>query len=297
LCILGRYQTHVRTIGYSHSKQEEPSMTESLSNLQAVVLGLIQGFTEFLPISSSGHLALVPLISSWPDQGLAYDCVLHLGTLTAVVYYFRSDLAKMSMGFSTTIQQRSWSNNPDGKMAWFLLLSTIPVGILGLLFKDFVEQDLRSVVIVGVSSIVFGVLLWFADKKGIRTRSQHDWTLKDAMIVGLAQAVALIPGTSRSGITMTAGLFLGYTREASARFSFLLSIPVIVLAGGLKVKDWFESTTQTASFNELIIGYLVSAVSAYFCIHYFLKFLDRVGMGPFVIYRILLGAVLLWLVW
>jgi len=272
-------------------------MNESLSTLQAVVLAFIQGLTEFLPISSSGHLAMVPLLSTWPDQGLAFDCVVHLGTLTAVVYYFRSDLAKMIFGFGETIQKRSWSANRDGQMAWMIGFATIPVGIAGLAFKDLIENDLRTIETIGISSIVFGLLLLASDKLGKRTRTESAWGIKDVMIVGFAQAIALIPGTSRSGITMTAALFLGYTREAAARFSFLLSIPVIFLAGGLKVKDWIESPDQIASLNELIIGYVVSAIAAYVCIHYFLKFLDRVGMGPFVIYRVILGAVLLWMVW
>ncbi|MDX8388631.1 MAG: undecaprenyl-diphosphate phosphatase [Ghiorsea sp.] len=268
-----------------------------MSTLQAIVLGLIQGLTEFLPISSSGHLAMIPLVSTWPDQGLAFDCVVHLGTLTAVIYYFRTDLAKMILGFGETIQKRSWSANRDGQMAWMIGFSTIPVGIAGLAFKDFVENDLRSVETIAISSIVFGVLLLAADKMGKRTRTEGAWGLKDVMIVGFAQAVALIPGTSRSGITMTAALFLGYTREAAARFSFLLSIPVIFLAGGLKIKDWIEAPVQAAGISALLIGYAVSAVSAYICIFYFLKFLDRVGMGPFVIYRVVLGSILLWMVW
>ena len=272
-------------------------MSESLSALQAIVLGLIQGLTEFLPISSSGHLALVPLVSTWPDQGLAFDCVVHLGTLTAVVYYFRSDLAKMGLGFGQTLKQRNWKANRDGQMAWMIGFATIPVGIVGLALKDYIESDLRSIEVIGWASIGFGLLLLAADKMGKRERTEQAWSIKDTMIVGIAQAIALIPGTSRSGITMTAALFLGYTREAAARFSFLLSIPVIFLAGGLKVKDWIEQPNQAAGFDTLIIGYVVSAVSAYICIHYFLKFLERVGMGPFVIYRIILGGVLLWMVW
>lgn len=272
-------------------------MMEMMTSLQAIVLGLIQGLTEFLPISSSGHLAMIPLVSTWPDQGLAFDCVVHLGTLTAVVYYFRTDLAHMAVGFGETIQKRSWSANRDGQMAWMIGFATIPAGLFGLAFKDFVENELRSVETIAISSIVFGLLLWAADSVGKRTRKESHWGLKDVMIVGFAQAVALIPGTSRSGITMTAALFLGYTREAAARFSFLLSIPVIFLAGGLKVKDWIEAPVQAAGLSELIIGFVVSAVSAYICIFYFLKFLDRIGMGPFVIYRMLLGGILLWMVW
>ena len=272
-------------------------MSESLSSFQAAVLALIQGLTEFLPISSSGHLAMVPLLSSWPDQGLAFDCVVHLGTLTAVVYYFRTDLANMIVGLGVTIQKRSWSANRDGQMAWMIGFATIPVGLAGLAFKDFIETDLRTIETIAYASIAFGLLLLVADKMGKRERSEAAWGIKDVMIVGLAQAVALIPGTSRSGITMTAALFLGYTREAAARFSFLLSIPVIFLAGGLKIKDWIEAPSQAAGLGELLIGFVVSAVSAYVCIHYFLKFLDRIGMGPFVIYRVLLGGILLWMVW
>jgi undecaprenyl-diphosphatase len=221
-------------------------MMESLSALQAIVLGLVQGLTEFLPISSSGHLAIIPLVSAWPDQGLAFDCVVHLGTLTAVVYYFRTDLANMSVGFVETIKKRSWSANRDGQMAWMIGFATIPAGIFGLALKDYVENDLRSVETIAIASIVFGVLLLAADKMGKHKRTEDKWDLKDTLIVGFAQAVSLIPGTSRSGITMTAALFLGYTREAAARFSFLLSIPVIFLAGGLKVKDWIEAPVQAA---------------------------------------------------
>ncbi|OIP99767.1 MAG: undecaprenyl-diphosphatase [Zetaproteobacteria bacterium CG2_30_46_52] len=272
-------------------------MNEAINTLQAIVLGLIQGLTEFLPISSSGHLAMIPLVSSWPDQGLAFDCVVHLGTLTAIVYYFRTDLINMTFGFGETIKQRSWSANRDGQMAWMIGFATLPVGFAGLAFKDFVENELRSVEVIAYASIGFGVLLYLADILGKRTRSEAAWGIKDVMIVGLAQAVALIPGTSRSGITMTAALFLGYTREAAARFSFLLSIPVIFLAGSLKIKDWIELPMQTTPLSALVIGYVASAVSAYICVVYFLKFLNRVGMGPFVLYRIILGFVLLWMVW
>lgn len=272
-------------------------INEAINTFQAICLGLIQGLTEFLPISSSGHLALMPLVTSWPDQGLAFDCVVHLGTLTAIVYYFRTDLARMAVGFGQTIQQRSWSANRDGQMAWMIGFATIPAGIFGLALKDFVENELRSVEVIAYASIGFGLLLYVADKFGKQRHSEANWGIKDVMIVGLAQAVALIPGTSRSGITMTAALFLGYTREAAARFSFLLSIPVIFLAGGLKIKDWIELPMQVTPLSALVIGYFASAISAYICVVYFLKFLNRVGMGPFVLYRIILGFVLLWMVW
>ncbi|MDX8396376.1 MAG: undecaprenyl-diphosphate phosphatase [Mariprofundaceae bacterium] len=272
-------------------------MQQSIDSIQAVVLALVQGLTEFLPISSSAHLALVPLLSDWPDQGLAFDCIVHLGTLTAVIIYFRVELRRMTSGFAKTIVTRSWSADKDGQLAWMIGLATIPVGLAGLAFKDVIENDLRTLETIAWASIVFGLLLWLADRTGKRRKPDDAWTLKDAMIIGLAQAIALIPGTSRSGITMTAALMLGYTRAAAARFSFLLSIPVIVLAGALKIKDWVEESDQAASLDVLLLGYVISAVSAYICIHYFLKFLDRTGMGPFVVYRVLLGLILLWMVW
>ena len=267
-----------------------------IDTAQAAVLALIQGLTEFLPISSSAHLALIPLLSSWPDQGLAFDCVVHLGSLTAVVTYFRADLARMAAGFAGTITDRSITANHDGYMVWLIGFATIPVGLAGLAFKDVIETDLRSVTVIGIASILFGLLLWWADVSGKRNKGETAWALRDAMLVGLAQAVALIPGTSRSGITMTAALLLGYSREAAARFSFLLSIPVIVLAGGLKVKEWIEQPGQAAGITELLLGYGLSALSAYLCIHYFLKYLERTGMGPFVVYRVVLGVILLWMV-
>lgn len=272
-------------------------VSDSISWVQATFLAFIQGITEFLPISSSGHLAMVPLVSTWPDQGLAFDCIVHLGTLTAVIYYFRYDLVNMGHGLGQTVAQRSWKASRDGQMAWMILFATIPAGVIGLAFKGYIESDLRSIAVIGWASIGFGLLLLLSDITGKQIRKEKDWTINDAMIVGLLQALALIPGTSRSGITMTGALLLGFTREAAARFSFLLSIPVIFLAGGLKIKDWIEAPVQAAGLGALVIGYIVSAISAYICIFYFLKFLDRVGMGPFVIYRVILGSILLWMVW
>ena len=271
--------------------------TESVDYIQAIFLALIQGITEFLPISSSAHLALVPLLTSWPDQGLAFDCVVHLGSLTAVVFYFRSDLARMASGFTVTLKQRSISADRDGYMAWLIGFATIPVGLFGLTSKDMIENDFRSLTVIGTTSIIFGLLLWLADTEDKNSKTESSWNLRDVMIIGVAQAIALIPGTSRSGITMTAALMMGYNRETAARFSFLLSIPVIILAGGIKIRDWIEQPDQAAGLLELLIGYGLSAISAYLCIHYFLKYLQRIGMGPFVIYRVLLGAVLLWMVY
>ncbi len=256
--------------------------------LQIVVLALVQGLTEFLPVSSSAHLILVPLITHWDDQGLAFDVAVHVGTLTAVVLYFRKEISRMFFAWLASLKG---NHSEDGKLAWAVIIGTIPVGLAGLLFKDVISENLRTPLVIATTTIVFGLLLWYADYSAKRARNEYTMSWKDIVVIGCAQAIALIPGTSRSGITITAGLLLGLTAQASARFSFLLSIPVIILAGGFEVLDYLE-VASINDMNDLIIGALISAISAYFCIHFFLKLLERVGMTPFVIYRLLLGVVL-----
>lgn len=256
--------------------------------IHVIVLALVQGLTEFLPVSSSAHLILVPILSDWPDQGLAFDVAVHAGTLTAVVLYFRAELIKMFIEWSASLHGK---HTPDSRLAWAVLLGTIPVGLAGLLFKDFIADNLRSPLVIAVTTIVFGVLLWFADTRKDLKRDEHELRWKDILIIGVAQAIALIPGTSRSGITITAALMLGLNRQAAARFSFLLSIPVIVLAGGVETLEYMK-VASTQDVNFLLMGAMISAVSAYLCIHYFLKMLEKVSMLPFVIYRIILGIVL-----
>lgn len=260
--------------------------------LQIIVLALVQGLTEFLPVSSSAHLILVPLITSWDDQGLAFDVAVHVGTLTAVVFYFRKEINKMFFAWFASLQGK---HSEDGKLAWAVLIGTIPVGLVGLIFKDVISESLRTPLVIATTTIIFGFLLWYADlsskRSAKRERDEYAMSWKDIIVIGCAQAVALIPGTSRSGITITAGLLLGLTAQASARFSFLLSIPVIVLAGGFEVLEYLE-VASIKDMDDLIIGALISAISAYFCIHFFLKLLERIGMMPFVIYRLLLGLVL-----
>jgi undecaprenyl-diphosphatase len=257
--------------------------------LQIIVLALVQGLTEFLPISSSAHLILVPYLTDWPDQGLAFDVAVHVGTLTAVVIYFRKEINKMFFAWIASLKGK---HSEDSKLAWAVLVGTIPVGIAGLLFKDIISEHLRTPLVIAITTIIFGFLLWYADFSGKRDRSEYTMSWKDIIIIGCAQAIALIPGTSRSGITITAGLILGLTASASARFSFLLSIPVIVLAGGVETLDYLK-VAGINDMNDLIIGALISAVSAYLSIHFFLKLLERIGMTPFVIYRLILGVVLL----
>ena len=249
----------------------------------------MQGLTEFLPISSSAHLILVPYLTDWSDQGLAFDVAVHVGTLTAVVVYFRVEIKKMFFAWFASLTGR---HTEDSKLAWAVLIGTIPVGLAGLLFKDIISEHLRTPLVIAATTIIFGLLLWYADFSARRKRNEYSISWRDILVIGCAQAIALIPGTSRSGITITAGLFLGLTAQASARFSFLLSIPVILLAGGVETLDYF-SVASIHDMNDLIIGAVISAISAYLCIHYFLKLLERIGMTPFVIYRLLLGIVLI----
>jgi undecaprenyl-diphosphatase len=256
---------------------------------QQFILALIQGLTEFLPISSSAHLILVPKLFGWVDQGLAFDVAVHVGTLSAVVVYFRKELKLMTRDWVNSLSTRQ--QTPESRLAWGVLIGTIPVGLCGLLFKGVIETSLRSELVIATTTILFGLLLLWADKTGKRERDEYTLSWRDIIIVGFAQAIALIPGTSRSGITITACLMLGLTRSAAARFSFLLSIPVIVLSGLFVSLDLVQQQTA-ADWQALITGSIISGLSAYACIHFFLKLLDKIGMVPFVVYRMVLGVIL-----
>ncbi len=258
--------------------------------LQAIVLAILQGLTEFLPISSSAHLILVPKLLGWEDQQLTFDVAVHVGTLSAVLLYFRRELLPLAQGWLSSLQTRRLS--PDGRLAWVIILSTIPVGIAGIVFNDAVETTLRTPIVIALATIGFGILLGISDIAGTRKRDEHTLGLKDIIVIGFAQALALIPGTSRSGITMTAGLMMGLTRSAAARFSFLLSIPTILAAGSLKTLE-LSRASGTTDWAALGVGVAIAAVTAYASIHFFLKLLERIGMWPFVIYRLILGGVLL----
>lgn len=265
-----------------------------MDSLQIIVLALVQGFTEFLPISSSAHLILVPVILHWPDQGLLFDVSMHVGSLAAIIFYFRHELIVMTGAWFASVFKKQ--NNQDSRLAWWVIIATIPAVIAGLLFKDVIETQLRSPLVIAWATIVFGILLGVADKVDRRLRDEHTLTLKDTIIVGCFQALALIPGTSRSGITITAGLFLGLTRDAAARFSFLMSIPIIIASGIFKTKDLIEAQVPVdLSLLSLAVG--LSAVSAWVCIKLFLSLINRIGMMPFVIYRLVLGTGLLYLFW
>lgn len=258
--------------------------------IQIITLSLVQGFTEFLPISSSAHLILVPIVTGWQDQGLAFDIAVHIGTLSAVMLYFKKEVSAMAVDWSLSCIKRKRVG--ESRLAWAVIFGTIPVCIAGLLFSDIVDSSLRSPLVIAYTTIGFGVLLWFADVKGSRQRDEHNLSWRDVLIIGLAQAVALIPGTSRSGITMTAALLLGLSRSAAARFSFLLSIPAILASGSYKSLQLMQGGHEV-NWNEIFAGVFLSGLIAYACIHIFLQLLERVGMMPFVIYRFVLGVVLL----
>jgi len=257
--------------------------------LQVVWLAIVQGLTEFLPISSSAHLILVPPLLGWPDQGLAFDVAVHLGTLSAVAIYFREEIGCMTRAWFGSFRGEF---GPNAKLAWGVIIATVPAGLVGLAFKGIIENHLRSPLVIATTTLIFGVLLWIADRYGRRRSDEYEMGWGHFLIIGIFQALALVPGTSRSGITITAALLLGYSREAAARFSFLLSIPIISLSGLLVTKDLVEASTPV-DWVSLGFGTLLSGVAAFLCIHMFLKWLERAGMLPFVLYRILLGVFLL----
>lgn len=258
---------------------------------QALILAIVQGLTEFLPISSSGHLVLMPVLFGWEDQGLAFDVAVHLGTLAAVLFYFRRDLWPMTRDALGTL--RGGRRTRESDLAWWVLIGTVPAVICGLLFADAIGTLLRSPLVIAWTMAGFGLLLWLSDRFGRRERDESQLGWRDALIIGLAQAVSLIPGTSRSGITITAALFLGLDRQAAARFSFLLSIPIIVAATCYELLKLLREPVQ-ADWLALGLGAVTAGAVAYLTIRGFIALLGRMGMGPFVVYRLCLAAVLFW---
>lgn len=264
-----------------------------MSLVEIIILAVIQGITEFLPISSSAHLLLPAELLGWVSQGLAFDVAVHIGSLLAVIIYFRRDIGNMTVAwcrYGFTKQQTA-----ESRLAWWVVVATIPAVIVGFVMKDWIELNARTALVMAFTTIFFGLLLWYADIKAKQIKDVSAIGLKHSVIIGLAQVLALIPGTSRSGVTMTAGLMLGLDRESASRFSFLLSIPVILGAGALSTLDLLGSG-EPVDWTALLYGAAFSFVSAYLCIYLFLSWIARIGMLPFVIYRLVLGAVLLWFV-
>jgi undecaprenyl-diphosphatase len=263
-----------------------------MTGLQIIVLSLIQGLTEFLPVSSSAHLILGGKLFGWPDQGLVFDVATHLGTLLAVLVYFRHDLFEIARSCVAPVRREQ--DRRHRNMAVYLAIASVPALLIGFLAKDLVEIYLRDVRIIAWTTVGFGALLWLSDAMGSRKRELEGISLKDAVLIGLAQALALVPGVSRSGVTITMGRFLGFSPEAAARFSFLLSIPIIAAAGGygaLRV----ATGDAPIDWQQFGLAFMVSAAAGWVCVAAFLALVRRVGLVPFVVYRLLLGAVLFWI--
>jgi undecaprenyl-diphosphatase len=263
-----------------------------LDPVQAIVLALVQGISEFLPISSSGHLVLVPYFLGWPDQGLAFDVAVHVGTLFAVVAYFRRELVAMAHAWFASLAGHG--TTPDAKLAWFVLVGTIPIGLVGLFFGDAIEATLRNPLSVATTLAVFGVLLWAADRFGRRQRDEHSLGWRDAILIGCAQALALMPGTSRSGVTMTMARVLGLTRQGATRFSFLLAVPGIAMAGAYEGYKLATDTSHVVDWPVIGLGVAVAAATGYVCIAWLLRVISRIGFGPFALYRFLVAGILFW---
>lgn len=263
--------------------------------LQAVVLGIVQGLTEFLPVSSSGHLILFPQLFGWTDQGVAFDVFLHLGTLVAVVVFLRKRLWTIIQAV-VQVKNKSEEIKNHRRLGWLLVLATIPAGLAALLFDSWVEENFRSPLVVAFTLIFWGIILWLADhysQKQTNKKIIEKITWKNALFVGCAQAIALIPGTSRSGITMTAGLFSKLDRKSAAEFSFLVSVPIIFLAGVSALKNMFELGASVIGLEYLIVGFLAAMISGFMAVWGLMKVIQKWSFTPFVIYRILLGLIII----
>jgi undecaprenyl-diphosphatase len=259
--------------------------------VQATVLGLVQGVTEFLPVSSTAHLRLVPELFGWGDPGAAYSAVIQLGTTAAVILYFRADLLRVAGAFLRGLRERAPLGTPDARLAWGVLLGTVPVGVFGLLLKDFIKSEFRSLYVIAGSLVVLALVLWWVERRASHARTVEEMTLRDALWVGGFQALALVPGASRSGTTLTGALLCGFRREDAARFSFLLSIPATTLAGLFELRGLLRATErpQTAA---LVVGTAVAFVSGWAAIEGLLRLFRTRGAGIFIVYRVALGGLL-----
>ncbi len=263
--------------------------------IHAAVLGLVQGLTEFLPISSSAHLILVPKFLGWNDpfaDSAAFDVMLHMGTLVALLVYFRSELWRYLEAWLASIRDRRIGDDPDRRIAWLLVISVVPAALLGSLFESSFDTAFREQIAwIAVFILVGAGLLWLAERWGSRTRGLEAMTRRDAAIIGAGQAIALFPGISRSGITIATGLFLGLERDAAARFSFLMSVPVIAGAGLWKARTIASGGLGGAQAGELVVGVVTSAIFGFIAVAFLLRYLRGHGTGVFIAYRIGLAAV------
>lgn len=263
-----------------------------MSLFEAVVLGIVQGLTEFLPISSTAHLRIIPALLGWQDPGAAYSAVIQLGTVVAVLAYFAKDIVKLTRAFVRGLVDRQPFGTEDSRLAWFVGLGTIPISVVGLLFKSAIKTSLRSLYVISASLIILAIVLFIVERVASHKRTLAELTLKDGLIIGCWQALALIPGSSRSGTTITGALSLGLRREDAARYSFLLSIPATTLAGLLELKDLLQAT-ERPSMAALVVGTVVSFAAGLAAISGLLRFVRTQSMLVFVVYRVVLGVALL----
>jgi len=268
-----------------------------VSVLESIVLGIVQGLSEFLPISSTAHLRIVPAMLGWEDPGAAFTAVTQLGTMAAVLIYFRADLWAVARAWMGSLWRPELRGSPEARMGWYLIAGTVPIVIFGVLFEKQIETGARDLYLIGTTLIVLGIVLFAADRVSRRDRDLEDLSTRDGVAIGLAQSLALVPGVSRSGATITAGLLLGLDRAAAARFSFLLSVPAVVLSGvyeGLKIVRGTVSTDTSAL--SLILATGMAFVFGYASIAFLLRYLATHDLTPFVVYRVVVGALVLVLV-
>jgi undecaprenyl-diphosphatase len=271
---------------------------------QAIFLGIVQGLTEFLPVSSSAHLVFVPWLFGWETSSLEFDVALHMGTLLAVLVYFAGDWRRIIAAFFRTLSQRRIGDDPDGRLLWLIALGTIPAVLVGVVGEGAIDAyfhepaNLRiGLTVIAIMMLVMGAVLWLAERVGRRIYEMRHLNLGTAMTIGVAQALALIPGVSRSGSTITAGLFMGLKREAAARFSFLLATPVVLGAGLKKLYDVIQEGGIPAGEEwAFTAGFIAAAISGFLCIFFLLRYLQRHSTAPFIVYRFLIGLALLILI-
>jgi len=268
-----------------------------LSFVQAIVLGIVQGLTEFLPVSSSGHLRIVPAFLGWDDPGSAFTAVIQLGTMAAVLLYFRQDLLRIATAWLRSLRDPAARGTLEARLGWYLILATIPISLIGVAFKNQIENGARDLHLIGSMLIVFGLVLLLAEKRSRRDRDVTTITRRDAVVIGFAQALALVPGVSRSGATISAGLLLGFDRVSAARFSFLLSIPAVVLSGLYELKDVVDGSAEGAvGLGPTAVATVLAFITGYASIALLLRYLTTHSTVAFVGYRVVLGSAVLALV-
>jgi undecaprenyl-diphosphatase len=265
-----------------------------VSIFEAIVLGITQGLTEFLPISSTAHLRIVPAFAGWEDPGAAFTAVVQLGTMLAVLLYFRQDLVRIGLAWLRSFRDKSLRRTLDARLGWYILLGTIPIGIFGLIFKDQIETGARDLYLISIALIVFGLVLLAAEEVGRKNRSIEEINRRDGLVIGLFQALALVPGVSRSGATISAGLFRGFDRTSAARYSFLLSVPAVVLSGLFELKSIVDGSEHVhTGAGALIVATVLAFVVGYWSIAFLLRYVARHSTLVFVVYRVALGLLVL----